>query len=145
MLAALVVVSVACSSEEAEPGPPVSWSPTDEGYQSGIVVAALPAGFTLVINVGNEVAAGHRFEDADGRQLEVFRLLESERFPIPGEPLATFNGVIYLQGLNPARGEVFFETQGVRLGVSSPDLPIDHLLVVAQSITYDPGADEWTG
>ncbi len=145
VLAALFVVSVACTSDAAEPGPPVSWSPTDEGWRSGVAVGALPAGFSLVTNVGNEVSVGHRFEDADGNQLEVFRLIEPERFPIEGATLATSNGVTYMQGVKGDPISVFFETQGVRLGVSSPDLPVEDLLSLAQSLTYDPAADEWSG
>ena len=41
--------------------------------------------------------------------------------------------------------QVFFETQGVRLGVSSSDLMVDELLAVAKAITYDSEADQRAG
>ena len=145
LLASLLVVLVACTSEAVEPGPPVSWAPADDGWQSGITIAALPAVFMLVTNVGNEVSVGHRFEDADGRQLEVFRLLEPERLPVDGDPLETSNGFTYMQDVGVTSTLVFFETQGVRLGVSSSELTVDELLAIAKSITYDPGADEPSG
>jgi hypothetical protein len=69
VLAAFLVILTACSSQADGSGPAVAWSPTADNYQSGITIAALPTGFTLVTNVGNEVSVGHRFADADGRQL----------------------------------------------------------------------------
>ena len=99
----------------------------------------------LVTNVGNEVSTGHRFEDADGRQLEVFRLLEPGRFPAEGDVLETSNGIIYQQREGGGRREVFFETQGVRLGATSAELTVEELLAIAKSITYDPEADELSG
>ena len=145
LLAGLLVVLVACTSEAVEPGPSVPWSPTADGWQSGISIAALPAGFTLVTNVGNEVSVAHRFEDGEGRQLEVFRLLEPDRFPVEGDPLEISNGVSYLQAIGGGRTQVFFETQGVRLGASSSDLTVEELLAIARSIIYDAGADQLSG
>ena len=157
LLAAFLVILTACGSQtdgsgqadgsgQSEgSGPAVAWSPTADNYQSGITIAALPAGFTLVTNVGNEVSVAHRFEDGDGRRLEVFRLLEPERFPAQGEVLETSNGISYQQTEGGGRREVFFETQGVRLGATSSDLSVEELLAIAQSITYDPGADELSG
>ena len=99
----------------------------------------------LVTNVGNEVSVAHRFEDAEGRQLEVFRLFELERFPVEGDPVETWNGTTYYQASGEVRTQVFFETQGVRLGATSSELTIEELLAIARSITYDPGADELAG
>ena len=145
VLAAFLVILTACGSQTDGSGQAVAWSQTADNYQSGITIAALPAGFTLVTNVGNEVSVGHRFEDADGRQLEVFRLLEPDRFPVDGDPLETSNGVTYLQTVGVTVRQVFFETQGVRLGVSSSDLMVDELLAVAKAITYDSEADQRAG
>jgi hypothetical protein len=145
VLAAFLVILTACSSEADASDPAVAWSPTADNYQSGITIEALPAGFTLVTNVGNEVSVGHRFEDADGRQLEVFRLLEPERFPVEGDPLETSNGLTHLQTVGVTRRQVYFETQGVRIGVSSSDLMVDDLLAIAKAITYDSEADQLAG
>jgi len=123
----------------------VAWSPVDDGWQSGIRIGALPAGFTLVTNLGNEVSVAHRFEDGDGRQLEVFRLLEPERFPAEGDVLEASNGITYRAAEGGVRREVFFETQGVRLGAASAELTVEELLAIAKSITYDPAADQVTG
>ena len=43
------------------------------------------------------------------------------------------------------RREVFFETQGVRLGATSSELTVGELLGIAKSITYDPEADQVSG
>lgn len=145
LLAGLLVVMVACTSEAVEPGPPVSWAPTDDGWQSGIAIAALPGGFTLATNLGNEVSVAHRFEDGNGRQLEVFRLLEPERFPAEGDVLESSNGITYQQAEGGVRRQVFFETQGVRLGATSAGLTVEELLAIAKSITYDPAADQVSG
>lgn len=145
VLAAFLVILTACGSQIDGSGQAVAWSPTADNYQSGITIAALPAGFMLVTNVGNEVSTGHRFEDADGRQLEVFRLLEPGRFPAEGDVLETSNGIIYQQREGGGRREVFFETQGVRLGATSAELTVEELLAIAKSITYDPEADELSG
>ena len=140
-----MVAAVACTSQTDAPDSTVAWSPAADGWQSGIAIAALPGGFSLVTNVGNEVAVAHRFADDEGRQLEVFRLLEPERFPAQGEVLETSNGISYQQAEAGGRREVFFETQGVRLGATSSELTVDELLAIAKSITYDPGADQPSG
>jgi hypothetical protein len=145
LLAAFMVASLACTSEAVEPETSVSWAPADDGWQSGIAIAALPAGFALVTNLGNEVSVAHRFEDGEGRQLEVFRLLDPERFPVEGDPLETWNGTTYYQASGEVRTQIFFETQGVRLGATSSDLTVEELVAIAKSITYDPGADEPSG
>jgi hypothetical protein len=157
VLAAFLVILAACGSQTDGSGQndgsgqadgsglAVAWSPTADNYQSGITIAALPPGFTLVTNVGNEVTVAHRFEDADGRQLEVFRLLEPERFPAEGDVLETSNGVTYVQAVGGGRSQVFFESQGVRLGVSSSGLMVEELLAIAKSITYDSEADQLAG
>jgi len=145
VLAVLLVILTACSSQTDGSDLAVAWSPTADNYQSGITIAALPAGFTLVTNVGNEVSTGHRFEDDEGRQLEVFSLHELERFPVDGDPLETSNGLTYLQTVGVTSQQVFFETQGVRIGVSSSDLMVDELLAIAKAITYDSAADQLTG
>jgi hypothetical protein len=145
VLAAFLVILTACGSQTEGSGPAVAWSPTADNYQSGITIVALPAGFELVSNVGNEVSVAHRFEDADGRQLEVFALHELERFPADGDPLETSNGLTYLQTVGVTSQQVFFETQGVRIGVSSSDLMVDELLAIAKAITYDSAADQLSG
>jgi hypothetical protein len=151
VLAAVLVMLTACSPQTDGPGQAdgsgsaVAWSPTADNYQSGITIGALPAGFTLVTNVRNEVSVGHRFEDADGRQLEVFRLLEPERFPAEGDVLETSDGIIYQKAEGELRGQVFFETQGVRFGATSAELTVEELLAIAKSITYDPEADQLAG
>lgn len=146
LLAALLVVLVAaCSSQIDGQGPSVAWSPADDGWQSGIAIAALPNGFALITNVGNEVSVGHRFEDGEGRHLEVFRLLDPESLPVEGDPIETSNGITYYEASGEVRTQVFFETQGVRLGASSSDLSVEEVLTIARSITYNPGADELSG
>ena len=140
-----MIAAVACASPTDAPGSSVAWSPVDDGWQSGIIIAALPAGFTLVTNLGNEVGVAHRFEDGDGRQLEVFRLLEPDRFPAEGAVLETSNGITYREAEGEVRTQVFFETQGVRLGATSAELTVEELLAIAKSITYDPAADQVTG
>jgi hypothetical protein len=145
VLAAILLVLAACSSPADGPGPAVAWSPVDDDWQSGIAIGALPAGFTLVTNLGNEVSVAHRFEDDDGRQVDVFRLLEPERFPAEGAVLETSNGISYQQTEGGGRREVFFETQGVRLGVTSAELTIEELLAIAKWITYDPETDQVSG
>ena len=145
VLAAVMIAAVACTSQTEAPGSSVAWSPVDDGWQSGIAIGALPAGFTLVTNLGNEVSVAHRFEDGDGRQLEVFRLLEPERFPAEGDVLETSNGITYREAEGEVRTQVFFETQGVRLGATSAELTVEELLAIAKSITYDPAADQVTG
>jgi hypothetical protein len=143
--AAFLVILTACGSQTDSLGSAGAWSPVDDGWQSGIAISALPAGFTLVTNLGNEVSVAHRFEDADGGQLEVFRLLEPDRFPAQGEVLETSSGISYQQTEGGGRREVFFETQGVRLGATSSDLTVEELLAIAKSITYDPAEDQVSG
>ena len=145
LLVVVIISAVACASQTGEPGSTVAWSPADDGWRSGIAIAALPAGFSLVTNVANEVSVGHRFEDGDRRQLEVFRLLEPERFPVEAHPLETSNGITYQQVVGGGTTQVFFEKNGVRLGASSPNLSVDELLAIAKSITYDPEADQPSG
>ena len=145
VLAAFLVILTACGSQTDGSGQAVAWSPVDDGWQSGIAISALPAGFTLVTNLGNEVSVAHRFENGNGRQLDVFRLLEPERFPAQGEVLETTDGISYHQAEGGGRREVFFETQGVRLGATSSDLTIEELLAIARSITYDPAEDQVSG
>jgi hypothetical protein len=140
-----MIAAVACTSQTDGPGSSVAWLPEDDSWQSGIAIGALPAGFTLVTNLGNEVGVAHRFEDGDGRLLEVFRLLEPERFPTDSDVLDTSNGIIYREAEGGVRREVFFETQGVRLGAASAELTVEELLAIAKSITYDPAADHVTG
>ena len=142
LLIAVLLAAVACSSANGAPGSSVAWSPEDDGWRSGISIGALPAGFSLVTNVGNEVAVAHRFADDEERHLEVFRLLDPESLPVDPHPLETSSGITYLQAIGGGRTQVFFETQGVRLGASSSDLSVEELLAVVKSITYDPGADE---
>ena len=58
--------------------------------------------------------------------------------------LETSNGITY-QAEGGIRRQVFFETQGVRLGSTSAELTVEELLAIAKSITYDPGADQLAG
>jgi hypothetical protein len=145
VLTAVLVILTACGSPTDGSGPVVAWSAVDDGWQSGIAISALPAGFTLVTNLGNEVSVAHRFEDEDGRQLDVFRLLEPERFPAQGEVLESSDGISYQQTEGGGRREVFFETQGVRLGATSSELTVQELFAIAKSITYNPEADQVSG
>jgi hypothetical protein len=64
---------------------------------------------------------------------------------VDGDPLKTSNGLTYLGTVGVTVRQVFFETQGVRLGVSSSDLMVEELLPIARSITYDRGRDRLSG
>jgi hypothetical protein len=119
----------------------VRWTADIPSWESGITVENLPSQFELGTNQGNEVAIQHFFVDGLGQELEVFRSLQPETYPTEIGIIEISNGVTFMEGANADSRQVFLETQGVRIGVASPDLSLQELLLIAKSMSYDPASD----
>lgn len=143
LVAALFVVS-ACLSQDGDANSSqlsVRWTADVPSWESGVTVESLPSQFEFVTNQGNEVAIQHFFADSLRQELEVFRSLQPETYPTEIGVIEVSNGVTFMEGANGDSRQVFFDTQGVRMGVASPDLSLQQLLLIAKSMSYDPASD----
>jgi hypothetical protein len=122
-------------------GLPRAWSPPEppSEWASGITVGEIPPGYNFGWNEGHETATFHVFVAQDGAsQFAVGRQRTSEPWPVEGYEV-TLSGRVFT--ITPEVRILEEVGAGVRIEVVSQSLDQDVLLLIAQSIRYDPERD----
>jgi hypothetical protein len=154
-VAVFVLASGACTSTGADQGGDegtttvarsddgewVAPEPPDE-FASGLTIGFIPEGFAFVWNEGHETAVFHVFQTEDeSDQLSIGRQISPEPYPTPGEQVVRDDREFTLvQDTREVR--VLEEVDGdIRLEVVSQTLDSETLLLIAESVVYDPERD----
>jgi hypothetical protein len=140
LVAAFVLAACATPAPvgDTETGQWLAPEPPDE-FASGLMIGSVPDGFAFEWNEGHETAILHTFTSANGAQISIGRQLSPPPYPIAGEEVIR-NG----REFTVIADEVRILEQlddGVRVEVVSASLDVDSLLLIAESVSYDPSRD----